>query len=181
MNKIYFATGNEGKIKEARAILGIEIEPLSLSVPEIQTLDPIICAEKKAEYAYSAAKKPLLVEDTSLIFESWNGLPGVFIDYFMKTLDVKGILKLMKYEKNRKAYAQTTYSFFDGKEKITVFGKIEGKISKTAKGANGFGWDSIFVPEGKTKTFAEMSDTEKNMISMRKIALMKLKRKLSLN
>lgn len=178
MKKIYFATTNESKLKEARAILNMQIEPLQLDVPEIQTLDPIKCVEKKAEIAFSIAHKSLFVEDTTLFFLAWNGLPGVFVDYFMKSIDNDGLLKLLKNEKNRKAYAQTSLSYFDGKKRITVFGKVEGTISDLKRGTNGFGWDCIFIPKGKKKTFAEMTDDEKNSFSMRKLALEKLRKRL---
>lgn len=178
MNSITFATTNEGKLKEAQEILNIPIESIKLEVDEIQTLDPIECVEKKAIAAFQIAKKPILVEDTCLFFDAWNGLPGVFINFFMKTLDNEGMLTLLQQEKNRKAIAQTNYCFFDGKNKITTSGIIKGEISKTQKGANGFGWDTIFIPDGSDKTYAEMTNSEKNAISMRKIALEKLRREL---
>lgn len=178
MQKIYFSTSNQNKIREARQILNIDIEPLNIEVPEIQTLDPIKCVEEKAKRAFEISRKPLLVEDTSLFFLAWNGLPGVFIDYFMKSIDNDGLLRLLEGERNRAAYAQTSLCYFDGKKKVTVFGKVEGLISKSELGSNGFGWDSIFIPKGKKKTFAQMTDGEKNRISMRKNALEKLRRKL---
>jgi len=180
MNKIIFVTTNKGKLQEAREILGIEVEGLELEIDEAQTLDPIECVEKKAETAYAKAKQSILVEDTCLFFEAWNGLPGVFINYFMKTLDNEGLIRLMKGEENREAKAQTTFCYFDGKEKITAIGETKGIISEKPRGDNGFGWDSIFIPENSEKTFAEMSNEEKNKISMRKMALEELKTKLSI-
>lgn len=180
MKRIYFATGNKDKLKEARTILGIDIEPLGIEVDEIQTLDPIICVEKKAEYAFAKAQIPLFVEDTSLFFAAVNGLPGVFVDYFMKSIDVDGLLKLLKDEQNRHAKAQTSLCYFDGKKKVVAIGIIEGTITNSQRGKNGFGWDPIFIPKGSNKTFAEMDSEEKNSISMRKLALMDLKNKLQL-
>ncbi len=180
INTISFATTNEGKLKEAKEILDIAIEPLSLDVDEVQTLDPIVCAEKKAEYAYSKHRAPLLVEDTTLFFDAWNGLPGVFIDYFMKTLKNEGLLRLLKDEKNRQAKAQTTLCYFDGTTKHIVVGIIEGTISESPKGDSGFGWDPIFIPNKTNKTFAEMTSEEKNHTSMRKMAFEELKKKLDL-
>ncbi len=173
-----FVTTNEGKLKEAKEILKQEIESSSLKLDEVQTLDPIECVEKKAEAAYKILQKPVLVEDTSLFFDAWNGLPGVFIDYFMKTLNNEGLTKLLKVEPNRKAKAQTSLCFYDGKEKVTVVGEIKGEIADSPRGKDGFGWDSIFIPEGKDKTFAEMNSEEKNKISMRKLAFEKLSEKL---
>ena len=178
MNKITFVTTNKGKLQEAKEILGIEVESLELEIDEAQTLNPIECVEKKAEAAYAKAKQPILVEDTCLFFEAWNGLPGVFINYFMKTLDNEGLIRLMKGEKNRAAKAQTAFCYFNGQEKITAIGEIKGIISEKPRGDNGFGWDSIFIPKGMNKTFAEMTSEEKNEISMRKMALEELKIKL---
>jgi XTP/dITP diphosphohydrolase len=178
MNKIIFVTTNKGKIKEAGEILGIEIEPLNLEIDEVQTLDPIKCIEKKTEAAFTQAKRAILVEDTCLFFEAWNGLPGVFIDYFMKTMGIDGLIRLMKEESNRKAKAQTSLCYFDGKEKIITTGIVDGSIAMEKRGDNGFGWDPIFIPIGYEKTFAELGDEIKNKISMRRMALEKLREKL---
>lgn len=180
MNKIIFATTNESKLAEAREILQIEVEGLELKVDEIQTLNPIECVEKKAEAAYKLTKKPLIVEDTNLFFDVFNGLPGVFIDYFMKTVEIEGLLKMLSSFDNRKAKAQTNICYFDGKQKITTTGIINGFISNEAKGKNGFGWDPIFIPEGYNKTFAEFENGDKNKISMRKLAFDELRLKLQL-
>src|SRR3989344_3751286 len=152
INKILFATTNKGKIKEAREILGIEIEPVEMKLDEIQTLDSIECVEKKAETAYALIKKTILVEDTILSFHGLNGLPGVFIDYFMKTLGNEGLLRILETSPTREAIAKTSLCYYDGIRKITVSGESNGKIS----------------------------DKKKNKISMRKIALDKLRNQLLL-
>lgn len=177
---IKFVTSNKNKLQEIRDILSVEIEQLDLDIFEIQTLDPKLCVELKAEFAYQKAKCPILVEDTALFFEAWNGLPGVFIDYFMKSIYLEGLLNLLSNEKNRRAIAQTSLCYFDGKRKITVTGKVKGKISGDIRYDNGFGWDRIFIPNGYDKAFSEMTRVEKNQISMRKLAAEKLKSKLKL-
>jgi len=178
MIHLLFATTNENKIKEAQEILGIKIKGIKLNIDEIQTFDPREAVCKKAYNAYLAYKKPVLVEDTSLFFESWNGLPGVFIDYFMESVGIKGLLKMLKFTKNRKAKAITYLGIYDGKKYYTFKGEIQGKISQKPKGNSGFGWDPIFVPKGFSKTFAQMTTEEKNKISMRKKALLKLKKEM---
>ncbi len=90
MKKVLFATTNEGKIRKAREILEMIVEPVKLETDEIQTLDPIECAKKKGLSAFNKVKKPIIVEDTSLFIDSLNGLPGVFIDYFMDSLGNEG-------------------------------------------------------------------------------------------
>lgn len=179
MQKILFATSNENKLREARQILKVEIEGLALNLDEVQTLDPVECAQKKAKAAFKLAKQPVLVEDTALFFTVWNGLPGVFIDYFMKTVGNPGLIKLMKTEQNRAALAQTTLCYFDGNKLVTATGKIDGEIALQERGENGFGWDSIFIPKSYEKTFAELGSTEKNKFSMRRLAFEELKKQLA--
>lgn len=173
--EIIFATTNQNKLREAEEILGIEIKSVKLNIDEIQTLNPEESIRKKASSAYHILGKPVLVEDTSLFFDAWNGLPGVFIDYFLKTVGIKGLLKMMKKEKNRKAEAVTFLGIFDGKDYKVFKGRIKGRIPLEPKGKRGFGWDPIFIPEGFSKTFAQLDANEKNRISMRRRALTKLK------
>lgn len=172
-----FATTNKNKLSEAERILGISVEGVKLNIDEIQTLDPEECAKKKALSAYQLLNKPVLVEDTTLFFEAWHGLPGVFIDYFMQTLGNDGILKLLVNELNRRAYAQTILAIsLDGKQVMTFTGRIDGSISSQIKGESNFGWDPIFIPRGSKKTFAQMSGQEKDACSMRGIAFIKYKK-----
>jgi non-canonical purine NTP pyrophosphatase (RdgB/HAM1 family) len=174
-----FITSNENKLREAREILkGLIIESESVEIDEIQTLDPIVCVEKKAEAAFRILNETVLVEDTSLSIGALSGLPGTFVDYFMKTLGNEGILKLLKGKRNRKALAQTSVCVYDGKSKFTAVGITEGLIANKEIGNNGFGWDTIFIPTGSKKTFAQMSASEKNSHSMRRLAFEGLLKKL---
>jgi len=180
MKRVVFATTNENKIREASEILGIKVEPKNLEVDEIQTLDPLECVRKKAEVAFELVKIPILVEDTSLFINAWGKLPGVFIDYFMKSLGNNGVLALLSSERNRSATAQTSLCYFNGKKSVVTVGKVNGTIAKETRGDRGFGWDPIFIPKGKKKTFAEMTGKEKNSLSMRKLALEKMKNVLAI-
>jgi non-canonical purine NTP pyrophosphatase (RdgB/HAM1 family) len=176
ITQIYFATTNAGKLKEASEILNIEVLGCGLDIEEIQSLDPIKVAVQKARNYYEKLQKPILVEDVSLSFSALNGLPGPYINDFMKSIENDGILKLLKDNPDRLATAQTTLVFIDETQIEHVFvGKIEGRISETTVGDNGFGWDPIFIPEGFDKTFAQMTDAEKNTYSMRSLALNEFK------
>ena len=86
---------------------------------------------------------------------------------------------MLTNKKNRKANAITYLGIFNGQKYKLFKGEIEGKIARKPKGKNGFGWDPIFIPKGHSKTFAEMNPDEKNMISMRKQALTKLKKEIN--
>ncbi len=174
-NKIVFATTNSGKISEANNILGIEVVPSGLEIPEIQSIDPEKVALQKAADYFAQLKTPLLIEDVSLTFNSLNGLPGPYINDFSKALGNKGLIELIKGN-DRTATAMTTLVYCDKDRNPHLFqGIIQGKISTEERGSNGFGWDPIFIPDGTTKTFAEMTESEKNSLSMRKIALQKFK------
>ena len=179
IDRIFFATTNEGKIREAQEILGVKVNGTSLEIEEIQSLDPLNVAVAKARAYFDALKEPLFVEDTSLSFEGLNGLPGPYISDMAKALGNEGLAELIK-GKSRKAQAQVTLVFVDSKGKEHSFiGVTEGTIAVSPKGEGGFGWDPIFIPEGEKRTFGEMSLEEKNKYSMRAKALMAFKEWLS--
>jgi len=166
-------TGNKNKVREFEEILGFKIRSQSLDLEEIQEVDIELVSEYKAKKAYETIKEPIIVEDIGLFFDELNGLPGALIKWFEKRLSYKEICDLVK--KNRKATAKICITYFDGKEIKQFLGEIEGMISTEPKGKNGFGWDCIFIPKGSEKTFGEMNKEEKNNISMRRMALEKLK------
>ena len=166
---IYFVTSNENKLKEAEAILKRRINQINLEI------DVEKVVKDKARKAFKIIKKPVLVEDTAFCIEAWNNFPGALIKWMLKTIGNKGICKLQK-EKNRNIIVKTCYCLYNGKKFNIFIGELKGKIPLEPKGKTGFGWDPIFVPDGHKKSFAEMSREEKNQISMRKIALEKLRK-----
>ncbi len=170
---IFFGTTNEGKLREARSVLDIEIEGTPLEVEEIQSLDPIKVATQKAFDYFAKLNKPVLIEDVSLTFHALGQLPGTYINDFTKSLGNDGLIKLLG--ENRKATVQTTLAFCQNNTVEIFIGKTEGSISLKQMGPNGFGFDPIFIPAGQKKTYAQMTDQEKNKFSMRTIALSKLK------
>ncbi len=176
MKKIYFATTNEGKLKEAREILGVEVVGTPLEIDEIQSLDLEEVAIKKARAYFEILKKPVFVEDVSLTIKAFGELPGPYIDAFMKSVGNKGIIRMLKGLKDRSAWAQATVVYINRTNSEQVFvGKINGAIVSKPRGS-GFGWDPIFLPKAYGKTFGEMDMEEKNKISMRAIALKKMKK-----
>jgi non-canonical purine NTP pyrophosphatase (RdgB/HAM1 family) len=119
----------------------------------------------------------LFCEDTSVYINCLNNFPGPLIKWVLKAIGDKGLAELTLKYKDHSAVAKTVIGYTDG-EKIKFFeGTLEGEIV-LPKGDRGFGWDKIFKPKGHTKTLGEMSLDEKNKISMRKQALMKLKKHL---
>ena len=102
------------------------------------------------------------------------GLPGPLVKWFLETIGVKGLAEVAFKLGNTRAKAKTIIGYATGSEKIHFFeGEVVGSIVEP-RVDTGFGWDLIFIPEGYTKTFAEMTQEEKNTISMRGKAAQKL-------
>lgn len=171
---IYLVTSNKGKLREFKEILGFKLENIDLDVDEIQAVEVEKVVEHKTKQAFKIIKKPVITEDTGLYFGAWKGLPGALAKLFDKTIGYRNLCKLLN--ENRKAKAQTVIGYFDGKNYESFIGEIQGTIASAPRGKNGFGWDLIFIPRGYNKTFAQMTTKEKNQISMRKIAIEKLRK-----
>ena len=175
MQRITLATSNARKAQEIQEILGIPVDRLDLDLVEVQAIDVGLVIEAKARDAYATAGIPVLVEDTGLHIEAWEGLPGALIAWFMKTVDCAGICRMLSDWENRAAYAHTMIGYFDGQVFRGFSGTLAGAIAPEPRGTNGFGWDTILIPAGSTKTLAELSAAEKNAISMRKHAAEELR------
>lgn len=173
--EILFITGNKSKLEEVRDITGLDIVSRKLDISEIQALDVRDVAEAKALSAFKKTGQAVIVDDTGMSIDAINGLPGAFVSWFLDTLGPEGILDLLRNKKNRKASVSTCIAYADETGVYTFLGTVDGSISINLSGDNGFGYDPIFIPEGYSQTYAEMSNSEKNEISMRKIALMKFK------
>ena len=176
MKKIFFVTGNRMKAAEAEDIMelfGIRIEQKIIKIEEVQDPDAEKVAVKKAEEAFRVIKKPLLVEDTGLYIKAMHGYPGTMIKHFFDSIGPGGIVDFLKGS-DRAAEAVTVVAFADNMGKVVTFkGVVKGKISDYVSESRGFHWDSIFIPEGCSRTYAEMSQEQKNRISQRRKALEK--------
>jgi len=179
LRAIKFVTGNQNKLREARQILGVDIEGADAGrLEEIQTIRVEDIILHKAEEAYKKLGAPLIVEDSGLAFLAWNGLPGALIKWFEETVGNEGILKMLSGESDRRAVAQCFISFHDANGIKIAKGELAGTISETVRGKGGFGWDQIFIPEGHSRTFGEMTAEEKNGFSHRRRAFENLKKLL---
>lgn len=177
--EIVFVTGNNKKAQEIRAIIGFDVLTKKLDIPEIQSLDVEEVASAKALSAFKMIGVPIIVDDSGMNIDSLGGLPGALVVWFLDKLKPEGLLRILTNEKNRKASVQTCIAYADQTGVFTFTGTITGKIAESLRGKNGFDYDSIFIPDGYHKTYAEMTTNEKNKISMRKIALLKFKEFLS--
>ena len=184
-NKMVVATKNAHKLKEIAAILGQEIELLSLKdiqcyadIPETaDTLEGN--ARQKAMYIYENYGMDCFADDTGLEVESLGGAPGVFSaryagDGHDSEANMQKLLKELAGKENRKAQFRTVICLIrNGKEHLFE-GIVKGEIIQEKRGGAGFGYDPIFVPEGYDLTFAELGDDVKNTISHRARAVEKL-------
>ena len=172
---LYFITGNKNKFREVKSILG-EVEQVDIDLPEVQDIDARIVVETKLKEALCRRKDAFILEDTSLYLDCLKGLPGPLIKWFLKTVGNQGLADIAEKMGDNKAEAKTIVGFAKGPEEIYFFeGIIRGKIVQP-RGESNFGWDPIFLPDGAAKTFAEMTPEEKNSVSMRRLALNKLKK-----
>ncbi len=180
-----FATNNLHKLKEVTAILGNKIAILSLQeigcqtdIPETEkTLEGN--ALLKARFIYEKYHVDCFADDTGLEVEVLNGAPGVYTArYAGETQDseanIKKLLSELRDKENRKARFRTVFALILNGKEYFFEGIITGEISKERRGTAGFGYDSVFIPEGSIQTFAEMSEEAKNKISHRAIATHKL-------
>ena len=169
-----FVSHSPEKVAEVENILGVTLERRSIDLPEIQAVEVADVVGIKAQVAYSQLEnQAVMIEDTGLYFEAWNGLPGALITWFLERMGPDGICQMMSSFSDRRAYAEAIVATYDGE--LRVFsGRVEGRVAVRPAGERGFGWDSIFIPESADKTFAEMTVSEKNDYSMRRLAFQKL-------
>lgn len=171
---LYLITGNKNKFEEVKSMLP-SVEQLDIDLPEIQDIDARNIIKAKLLEALKHKKGEFIVEDTSLYLDCLNGLPGPLIKWFLKGIGNEGLANIVKKLGNSKAEAKTIIGYAKNSNEIFFFeGVISGAIV-SLRGQAGFGWDPIFQPDNFDKTFAEMTLEEKNSVSMRKIALEKLK------
>lgn len=175
MEKITFVTGNADKVRELENYLDIVVNQQKLDLPEMQSLDLEAVAIAKAQKAYELLGIPVLVEDTALTFSALGRLPGPFIKYFFESLQNEGLVKLLNNFEKREAIAIACFALADKNGVQAFVGETLGLISDKPRGEEGFGWDAIFIPDGYTQTWAEMTLEEKKKTSMRRKALDKLR------
>lgn len=176
MKKLIIATGNKGKVGEIEDILKIPLEILELKLDEVQSMDLEYVARKKVEEAYKQVKNPVITDDVAVYIEAWNNFPGPFVKYVYSVIGIPKLLEILKNEKNRNVIVKCAVSYHDG-EKVQVFiGEVKGKISNKQLGSNGWGFDPVIIPNGYSKTFAQMTSSQKNKISHRGMAFASLKK-----
>ncbi len=187
--KLVFATNNKHKLSEIRAILGDEIDILSLEdinchadIPETaDTLEGN--ALQKAQYVVDHFGMSCFADDTGLEVDALNGEPGIYSARYAgeehdSEANMTKLLNNLGQNNNRKAQFRTVIALLEMEGGIIrqhLFeGIVKGEIIRERRGGEGFGYDPIFQPEGYQQTFAEMSGEAKNAISHRGRAVRKL-------
>jgi len=178
--KFVLVTSSGAKVREATQIFGSEIERVELDLPEIQAANVEDVAREKAREAFRRLERACVVEDSALGFAAWGGMPGPYVKWFEKTAGLEALCRSLDGFSNRRAIASCVLAFRSETQQLTAVGRFEGSIAQKPRGNGGFGWDSIFIPEGSDRTFAEMSAPEKNAISHRRRAWEELRRKIRL-
>ena len=174
LSELFFASSNENKFQEAERILsnlGVQINFFKTILEEIQSNDLNDIAEKKAIIAYDLIQKPVIIEDDGLFINSLNGFPGPYSSYVYDTIGNKGIMNLLENSEVRDAKFVSIIAYCDNDDVVKLFeSSIPGKISSTIENG-GWGYDPIFIPDGESKTYANVSDKDK--FSHRSAALTK--------
>lgn len=190
MTTLIFASHNAHKVEEIRALIGSDFVLQGLSdlgfsgeIPETgATLEAN--AEQKARYTYDMFHMPCFADDTGLEVDALNGAPGVYSARYagvtgtseqQSAANVRKLLGELDGVTVRTARFRTMVCYYDGRECRFFEGRVEGRITLQPSGTDGFGYDPVFMPDGKDRTFAEMPLQEKNGISHRARAFAKFK------
>lgn len=169
--KIQLATKNLDKYEEMRTILDeyeLDLRVVDIKGIEIQAFSVLNVAEYSAKVIATKTKDAFLVEDAGMYINSLYGFPGPYSSFVYKTIGLGGIVRLVKNRDDKKAEFHSALVFGENGKIIKKFvGITEGNISTDLQGDQGFGYDPIFIPKGKNKTYAKMSLVEKNQVSHR--------------
>ncbi len=184
MKEIVFVTNNKHKLDEIRHLAQDRIKILSLQdvgfSAEIPETSPTLegNALEKARFFYHRTGRDCFADDTGLEVDALDGQPGVNSARFASDHDYHKnmlyLLDLMKNKQNRKARFRTVIALIINGKEYLFEGIVNGRITTDPAGENGFGYDPVFIPDGDTRTFAQMSLEEKNIYSHRQQAFSKL-------
>lgn len=188
--KLVFATNNQNKVKEVQAIMPDHIQILSLKdigceedIPETQdTIEGN--AIQKANYIKTQYGYDCFADDTGLEVQALNGAPGVYSARYAgpdcnPEDNMIKLLHALESQNDRSAQFKTVVALHLNGELQTFTGICKGEITTEKRGAQGFGYDPIFEPEGYNQTFAELSLDIKNVISHRGKAILQLVKHLN--
>ena len=173
-SELFFVSSNTHKFTEAERILsnlGLEISLFKTTLEEIQSNSLAEIAKRKALDAYSKIQKPVIIEDDGLFIDSLNGFPGPYSSYVYDTIGNEGLMRLLEKIESRNAKFIAIIAYCNGIDDVQLFeSSISGKISLSIEDG-GWGYDPIFIPNGESKTYANVTD--KDNFSHRSVSLKK--------
>jgi len=176
LDDFVFVTSNLGKLREAEAVLGCTIDHSALDLIEIQSLDLVEVVRDKAARAWQELRRPVLVEDTGLELAGLGGFPGPLVRWLLASVGPVGICRIAQCFGDPRATARCIVCATDGSAEVFGEGVVQGTIAAEPRGENGFGWDTAFIPDdGDGRTYGEMTEDEKNLISHRRKAFLALR------
>jgi len=157
------------EVAELASRFGIQVKQLKRSKVEIQSDSLQEIATFAAVGACEAAGHPVVAEDAGFFVRALGGFPGPYSSYVYKTIGTDGILELLRNTEDRAAFFQAAVAYCRPRAHPLCFrGNVKGKVTRQAKGTQGFGFDPIFKPsKGDGRTFAQMNTAEKNRFSHR--------------
>ena len=180
---LVFATGNRHKLQEVQSLLGEDfalrcLKDVGIDVEIPETADTLQGnALQKARFVFERTRTACFADDTGLEVDALGGAPGVYSARYAgeakdDVANVRKLLDCMQGVSDRKARFRTVIAYIDASGEEHLFeGKVEGVILEAPVGAEGFGYDPVFRPEGFVESFAQLSMTQKNTISHRGRAL----------
>lgn len=185
MKSFVFATNNKHKLEEIAHAVGDQFKIISLDelgcYEDIPETAPTLAgnALQKARYIFDKFKVDCFADDTGLEIEALDGRPGVYSARYAgeeknSEANMNKVIKELENSANRNAQFKTVVALIINGEEHLFEGVVEGSIIDDKRGAAGFGYDPIFIPNGYSTTFAEMNLDEKNKISHRARATVKL-------
>jgi len=164
LSELFFVSSNKNKFQEAERILsnlGMQIDFFKTTLQEIQSNNLNDIAEHKAVNAYELVQKPVIIEDDGLFIDSLHGFPGPYSSYVYDTIGNEGIMKLLENSQTRDAKFVSIIAYYSTEHGVKLFeSSIPGKISSVIE-KGGWGYDPIFIPNGESKTYANVSDKDK--------------------
>ena len=184
MKKLIFATHNQNKVQEVKAVFdGFSIASLA----DLEYHQEIAETENtfvgnallKARHVFEVFKTPVFADDSGLEVVALNGAPGIYSARYAgeeknHTKNNAKLLDALANETNRVAQFITVITYKDAKTELTFEGIVKGVIAKQTSGSGGFGYDPLFIPEGYNITFGELPKEIKLRLSHRSRAIAKL-------
>lgn len=176
--RFVLVTGNPGKLAEARRLAGLDFASVSVDLPEIQSLSYEEIVREKAAEAWRLVGAPLVVEEAGLGLSALGGFPGPLVKWMLDAAGAEGIARTAIGLGDPRATATCLLLYKDAEREILAEGETHGTLVFPGRGAKGFGFDPVFLPERSGLTYGQLDGVEKDATSHRGKAWRELLRRL---